>query len=80
MCGSNFVASETERFFPTRGVEFAWIFLFLLKSDGVGARNRSKMPTELSLEELGPGDSCGVNEVNEELEQTELSSSESSKL
>ena len=43
-----------------------WIFLFLLKVDYVGTRNRSKMLTAaqswLSPEELGPDDTSGVKE------------------
>ena len=43
VCGSNFLACETEHLFPTGEEEFVWIFLFLLKSDCVGAHNWSKM-------------------------------------
>ena len=42
-----------------------WNFLSLLESDWVGTHNQSKMLTaarwSLSLEELGPDDSCDIN-------------------
>ena len=52
--------------------------IFLLKSDCVGTCNRSKMLTaagwSLSLEELGPHDSCGISK---ELDLPFLESSQS---